>query len=72
MREYGSMFGSAWAELYSKLNYIMGINIKLRKKKKNESYLNTLTEEETFEVEKIVRSWAVEIGLDLDEILKIA
>lgn len=72
MREYGSMFGNAWGDLYSKVNYILGINIKLRKKKKGESLLNTLTEEETFEVEKIVRSWAVEVGLDLDEILKIA
>lgn len=72
MREYGSMFGNAWSDLYSKANYILGINIKSRDKKKSESYLNTLTEEETFEVEKIVRAWAVEVGLDLDELLKIA
>lgn len=72
MKEYKSMFGQAWGELYSKMNYILGINIKARNKKKNDSYLNTLTDSETFEVEKIVRNWAVEIGLDLEELLKIA
>jgi hypothetical protein len=72
MKEYKSMFGQAWGELYSKMNYILHINIKGRTKKKGKSYLDTLTDKETFEVEKIVRNWAVEIGLNLDELLKIA
>lgn len=72
MKEYSSMFGKAWGDLYAKINYKLGINIKARNKKKNESYLNTLTESETFEVEKIVRNWAVAAGLDLDSLLKIA
>lgn len=72
MKEYDGIFGKAFNELYSKVNYKLGINIRARNKKKNESYINTLTEEETFEVEKTVRSWAVEIGLDLDDLLKIA
>lgn len=72
MKEYNSIFGRAYSELYTKANYILGINIKARNKKKGESYLNTLTEKETFEVEKIVRAWAVEVGLDLEKLLKIA
>jgi gas vesicle protein len=72
MREYNSMFGKAFGDLYAKVNYILGINIKARDKKKSESYLDTLTEKETFEVEKIVRNWAVKVGIDLDELLKIA
>lgn len=72
IKEYSGMFGKAWGELYTQVNYKLGINIKNRNKKKNESYINTLTEEETFEVEKIVRNWAVAVGLDLDSLLKIA
>ncbi|MGJ0846643.1 hypothetical protein ACR77J_08140 [Tissierella praeacuta] len=72
VKKYNGVFGKAWNELYSKMNYKLGINIRARNKKKNESYINTLTEEETFEVEKIVRSWTVEVGLNLEELLKIA
>ena len=72
MQEYSGMFGKAWGDLYGKLNYKLGINVKARKKEQNESYINTLTESEIFEVEKIVRNWAVEVGLDLDRLLKIA
>ena len=72
MKEYNGIFGKAFGELYSKINYKLGINIKARDKKKNDSYLSTLTEEETFKVELIVRSWAIAVGLDLDKLLKIA
>ena len=72
MKRYGGMFGKAWNEMYSKINYKLHINIKNRKRDKNKTYLSTLTEDETYEVEKIVRNWAVDIGLDLDELLKIA
>lgn len=72
IKKYSGRFGKVYGELYTKVNYKLGINIKARNKKKNESYINTLTEEETFEVEKIVRSWAVEVGLDMEELLKIA
>ncbi len=71
-KDYNGRVGIAFNDLYSKLNYKLGINIRNRNKKKDESLLNTLTEEETFETEKIVRSWAVEMGLDLDRLLKIA
>jgi len=71
MKEYKSMFGKAYGDLYSKVNYKLGINIKARGKT-NGSYLGSLNNEELFKVEKIVRSWAVKVGLDLDSLLKIA
>ena len=71
VKEYNGMFNKAFGELYAKMNYILGINIKNRGKK-NGSYLNSLTEEETYKVEEIVRNWAVKLGLDLDNLLKIA
>lgn len=71
-QEYNGVVGKAYGDLYSKLNYKLGINVKARNKKKNESYINTLTKEETYETEKIVRNWAIKVGLDLDNLLKIA
>lgn len=71
MKEYGGMFGKAYGDLYQKLNYKLNINIKARDKKKSESYLDTLSENEVFETEKIVRSWAIDSGLDLENLLKL-
>ena len=68
---YNNKFGIAYNDLYSKINYKLGINIKARTKKKNESYLNTLSEQETFDTEQIVRSWAVDEGLDVQKLLKL-
>lgn len=62
-----------WGELYKKLNYKLHINIRSREKKnKRDSYLSTLSQEEMFETEKIVRSWAMELGIDLEKVLKIS
>ena len=68
---YKKSFGKVWSDFYSKLNYQLGINIKARGKTKK-SYLNSLTDDEILETEKIARSWALEIGLDLKELLSIA
>ena len=68
--EYNNRFSLAWNEFYSKLNYKLNINIKARNKIKG-SYLNSLTEEELFKTEEIVRVWANECGIDLDKELKI-
>ena len=57
---------------YSYLYYQLGINIKARNKKSNQSYIEVLTEEETFSVEKIVRTWANNIGIDVEKELKIS
>ena len=70
-REYNGMFGQAWSELYSKVNYKLKINIKAREKKKNQSLLDTLTQEEMFQVEEIVRTWANETGIDVAKELRI-
>ena len=71
VKSYGAMFGKAYGDLYQMVNYKLGINIKARDRKKSESYLDVLKEEEVFEVEKIVRNWAIENGLDLNELLRL-
>lgn len=72
MKEFSGAFGKAYSELYSKVNYQLGINIKARNKKSNQSYIEVLTEEEIFSVEKIVRTWANNIGIDVEKELKIS
>lgn len=72
MKEFNGTFGKAYNELYSKVNYQLGINIKARNRKSNQSYIEVLTEEETFEVEKIVRTWANHVGIDVKKELKIS
>ena len=67
MKEYGGMFGKAYGDLYKTVNYKLGINIKARNKKKSESYLHTLNEEECFKVEEMVRTWALDKGIDLNK-----
>ena len=67
MKEYGGMFGKAYGDLYKTVNYKLGINIKARDKKKSESYLHTLNEEECFKVEEMVRAWALDKGIDINK-----
>jgi hypothetical protein len=69
-----SSFATIWGDFYSKINYQLHINIKARGKTKigkSTSYLNSLTEEETYKVEQIVRTWANELKISIDEVLKI-
>lgn len=70
-KEY-SNFGTCYNDLYKQINYKLGINIKLRKREKGQSYLDVLTQEEIFKTEEIVRCWADKIGLDLKEELNLA
>lgn len=72
IREYGGLFGKAFGDLYKTANYKLGINIKSRDKKKSESYLHTLTEDECFKVEEIVRTWANDCGIDVKKELSLA
>ena len=71
IKDYNGMFGKAFGELYKTVNYKLGINIKARDKKKSQSYLDTLTESETFEVEKIVRNWALKSNIDIEKELSL-
>lgn len=70
--KYGSLYAKAWNELYKMANYKLGINVKSRNKQKGESYLTVLSDEETFKLEQMVRTWANAIGLNVDDLLKIA
>lgn len=66
-KKFNGSFKSAYGELYTMINYKLGINIKARNKKSNQSYLDTLTEDEIFETEKIVRTWANDNGIDVSK-----
>lgn len=72
-KEYNNQFGKVWGDFYSKLNYKLGINVKARtKKKKSDSYLSTMTEDELFKAEEIVRAWANDLDINVQEAIKIA
>lgn len=72
IKEYNGIFGKAYGDLYKTVNYKLGINIKARDKKKNESYLDTLTEDEMFKVEEITRAWANDTGINIEKELSLA
>ena len=60
---------------YSKIEkYINSLykNIVLLNKKKKQSYIDLLTEEEIFKTEEIVRSWADKLGIDIKRELSLS
>lgn len=65
---YHGNFKATYAEFYSSVNYKLHINVNNR----NGKGLSRFSDDEIFEMEKIARSWAVRIGLDLDDLLKLA
>lgn len=65
--KFNGKMGIVWNDLYSKINYKLGINIKARKGKP----LDTLSEHEMYEVEKIVRTWANDCGIDINKTLSL-
>lgn len=71
-KKFGSsgkkMYADCWNDLWSKVNYQLGINVKARKEKP----LDSLSETEMFELEKITRSWAIKLGINVDEKLSLA
>lgn len=69
IKKYNALFGEAWNMFYSKLNYKLEINIKKRAKKSNQSWLDTLDAEEISEAEKIAKSWAISLNIDIQEAL---
>ena len=72
-KEYNNQFGKVWGDFYSKLNYKLGINVKARtKKKKSDSYLSTMTEDELFKAEEIVRAWANDLDINVQDAIRIA
>ena len=66
--KYGGKFGNAYNELYKKLNYQLGININARKQKNK---LDSLSEEEMYKTEEIVRAWANVCGIDINDKLSL-
>ena len=68
---YHGKFQNCWDALYNKFNYLEGINIKKRKRTKGQSMLDTLNEEETYNLEVVVKNWCVEHNIDIEEQLKL-
>ena len=66
--KYGGKFGNAYNELYKKLNYQLGININARKQKNK---LDSLSEEEMYKTEEIVRAWANDCGININDKLSL-
>lgn len=65
--KFNNSFSKAWNELYKKLNYKLNINLKARQGKP----LDTMSDEEMFKTEQIVRCWAMENNIDVEKELKI-
>lgn len=72
MKEFNGIFGRAWGELYSKVNYKLNTNIKARNRKSGQSILDVVTDEELQSMELIVKAWANELGVDIKKELKLA
>lgn len=72
IKSFNGAFGKAYSELYTKVNYQLGINIKNRTKKSNQTYLDLFTESELYKVEEIVRTWANKINIDIQQAISLA
>lgn len=68
MSHFNGNFGNAYNELYSKVNYKLHINANNRK----EVGLKRFTDAEIVEIERIVRSWASDLGFNTEELLKLS
>ena len=71
MVNYHGNFKDCWSALYTKYNYLCGTNIRNRKRAKGESLLNVLSEDETYKMEQIVKSWCIDNNIDIDKELKL-
>ena len=71
MVNYHGNFKDCWSALYTKYNYLCGTNIRNRKRAKGESLLNVLSEDETYKMEQIVKSWCTDNNIDIDKELKL-
>lgn len=71
-KEFNGIFGRAWGELYSKVNYKLNTNLKARNRKSGQSILDVMTDEELQSMELIVKAWANELGIDIKKELTLA
>lgn len=65
----GLSFSATWNSLYLFANYKMKINIRARKKK-SKSLIDSFSEKELIEFEKIVKDWAYVKGFSYEKIAK--
>lgn len=65
-------FAQCWQDIWTKVNYQLGINIQARvPKNSTKSKLTFLTEEETFKMEEIIRTYANSLGVDVQSKLEL-
>lgn len=64
-------YDKTWNALYRQLNYNLDVRVRRRNKDKRESLLDTLTEEETYELEKIARNLCVVHNISIEEALSL-
>ena len=64
-KRYQHHYGIAWYDFYSILNYRLGLNIKKRSRDKYDSFMDTLSDEELRDAEKVARCWAEELHIDV-------
>lgn len=64
-------YDKIWNALYRQLNYNLDVRVRRRNKGKRESLLDTLTEEETYELEKIARNLCVVHNISIEEALSL-
>ena len=64
-------YDKTWNALYRQLNYNLDVRVRRRNKGKRESLLDTLTEEETYELEKIARNLCVVHNISIEEALSL-
>ena len=64
-KRYQHHYGIAWFDFYSILNYRLGLNIKKRSRDKYDSFMDTLSDEELRDAEKVARCWAEELHIDV-------
>ena len=69
-KEFGGNYKLTWGKFYQHIDTKLDINIKNRKKKNNQSWLSTLSDEELRESEIIVKCWAKELKIDVEVGLK--
>lgn len=69
---FNNQFGVTYNKLYSFVNTKLGINVKSRMTKRDtKSMIETLSDDELFDVERIARTWADNHGVNVGELISL-
>ncbi|MBN1076028.1 hypothetical protein DVV91_17035 [Clostridium botulinum] len=71
-KRYHNNFKACWKYIWTLANYKLNINIRKRTKDKNQRYLiDLLNNEELKQLELMCKNWVIELGYNLNEIIKL-